>query len=55
MYIDDIVVHGVEIQEVWEHTKAVLVELARAGFMINMRKCKFLVNRVKIVGQEVEA
>ena len=32
----------------------VLKALAGAGFMINVRKCKFLVDRLTVVGQEVE-
>ena len=32
----------------------VLKLLAGAGFMINVRKCKFLVSRLTVVGQEVE-
>lgn len=32
----------------------VLEKLAEAGFMINTRKCKFLVTKVKMLGYYVE-
>jgi hypothetical protein len=54
VYIDDIVVPGGEWQDVWARTVDALRALTTAGFMINLRKCKFCVRRVKIVGQEVE-
>ena len=54
MYIDDIVVQGKNVPEVWSKTMAVLKALAKAGFMLNVRKCRFLVDRLTLVGHEVE-
>jgi Reverse transcriptase (RNA-dependent DNA polymerase) len=49
-YIDDIVIHGNSIDEVWQHTLVALRALTWAGFMLNMRKCCFLTSKIKIVG-----
>ena len=50
MYIDDILVYGNDIADVWYRTKEILSALVNKGFMINLRKCKFLTKRAKIVG-----
>jgi hypothetical protein len=41
-YMDDITAHGDNIARVWEDTLAVLKQFTGCGFMINLRKCKFL-------------
>ncbi len=53
IYLDDIVVHGSSIEEVWKETVVVLERLCRAGFMINIKKSKFLVQEAKILGHEL--
>lgn len=54
IYLDDIVVYGTDPRVVWEETKVVMERLSRAGFMINTRKCKFLVSSLKLLGYQVE-
>lgn len=54
VYLDDIVVYGASKSEVWEKSKLVLKRLVDAGFMINTRKTKFLVQKVKVLGYELE-
>jgi hypothetical protein len=49
-YIDDITAHGTHWEQVWEDTLEVLRVLTQAGFMVNLRKCKFLRPRVTILG-----
>ena len=53
MYIDDIIGKGNKVPAVWELTKRLLFALAEAGFMINMRKSKFLTPAAKIVGVQL--
>ena len=55
IYLDDIVVFGNSKSEVWERTQRVLSKLVGAGFMINTKKTKFLVQHVKILGYELTA
>ena len=55
MYIDDILVYGHDIADVWYRTKEILSALVSKGFMINLRKCKFLTQVAEIVGQRVYA
>ena len=53
VYIDDILVTGDDPREVWERTMDVLRALAKAGFMINIRKSKFCEPAAKIVGMHI--
>ena len=53
VYIDDIGAKGREISETWELTKRIIYALASAGFMINMRKSRFLTLTAKIVGVRI--
>ena len=53
VYIDDILVAGDDPREVWERTMDVLRALAKAGFMINIRKSKFCEPATKIVGVHI--
>jgi hypothetical protein len=41
-YLDDVTAHGNTWQKVWQDTLRVLRVLTAAGFMVNLRKCKFL-------------
>lgn len=50
IYLDDIVVFGDCAERVWEETKLVLKRLVEAGFMVNIKKSKFLVREVKFLG-----
>lgn len=49
-YIDDVTAHGTTWEQVWEDTLQVLKMLTSAGFMVNLRKCKFLRPRVTVLG-----
>ena len=50
IYLDDIVIHADTVEEAWALTLEALRALASKGFMINIRKCKFLTDAAKIVG-----
>ena len=49
-YLDDVTTYGDDWPEVWEDTLAVLRQLTGAGFMINLKKCKFLSAKVTVLG-----
>jgi hypothetical protein len=49
-YLDDVTAHGNNWREVWRDTLRVLRVLTQAGFMVNLRKCKFLRGRVTVLG-----
>lgn len=53
VYIDDIAVSGQTPSKVWERTLVVIVRLHRAGFMINLNKCRFPSLTVEVVGHVV--
>ena len=53
IYIDDVVISGKNWEETWERTLEVISRLAKAGFMINLNKCKFLTSEIEVVGFEV--
>lgn len=36
IYLDDIIIHGTEVEEVWRQTLVVLRRLTASGFMINI-------------------
>lgn len=44
IYLDDIVIYGNDPKKVWEETKVALERLIKAGFMVNIKKSKFLVS-----------
>ena len=50
IYLDDIIIYGVDPQVVWRETKEVIQCLSAAGFMINITKSKFLVSSLKMLG-----
>ena len=50
VYLDDVVLYGKTVEEVWASTRKVLRELCKAGFMINVNKCNFLSTSVDAVG-----
>ena len=49
-YLDDVTAHGTCWKSVWSDTVKVLRVLTEAGFMVNLRKCKFLRGRVTVLG-----
>ena len=49
-YLDDVTAHGNDWRAVWQDTLRVLRVLTQAGFMVNLRKCKFLRGRVTVLG-----
>ena len=53
VYLDDIVIYGMDHVRVWAETKLVLEQLAVAGFMINTAKLHFLVSEVKMLGYQL--
>lgn len=53
VYLDDIVLHGGSVDEVWGNTLRVLKSLTDAGFMMNINKCSFLTSKIKVVGYQV--
>ena len=53
VYIDDILVSKKDWGRLWLKTLSVISKLVKAGFMINLQKCKFLMQRLEIVGMEV--
>ena len=56
-FIDDVTLHGrcAEWRNLWADTIKVMRLLVEAGFMINLRKCKFLVVQAVILGYQVRA
>ena len=51
--MDDLTAHGRDISKVWADTLATLALLAKEGIMINVKKCKFLVDRLVLLGMVV--
>ena len=50
MYLDDIVIYGVDPQLVWCHAKIALERLVHAGFMVNLKKSELLTSGIKMLG-----
>ena len=55
VYLDDIVIYGTQALQVWAETLIVLKRLTDAGFMINVKKCKFLVSQMKMLGHVISS
>ena len=53
IYLDDIVIYGTNPALVWAETLLVLKRLTSAGFMINIKKCRFLVSSMKMLGHVI--
>ena len=53
VYLDDICVYGSDPAKVWSECLRVMNRLAKAGFMINIKKSKFLVGSLKLLGFKV--
>lgn len=41
-------------EQLWERTCIALTALAKAGFMINLRKTKFLTQKTKLLGVQIQ-
>lgn len=54
VYLDDICIYGNDPKVVWDHCLIVMKRLAKAGFMINIKKSHFLVGSMKLLGFKVE-
>ena len=52
-FFDDSTCYGDILLRVWEDTLEVIRLLAEEGIMINIKKCKFLVSRVELLGMLV--
>lgn len=52
-FFDDGTVYGDDLTRVWEDTLEWIRILAEEGIMINIKKCKFLVSRVELLGMLV--
>ena len=50
IYIDDIVIHSETFEQHVEHVKMVLNRLDKASLKINITKCKWFFNEIKILG-----
>lgn len=53
VFLDDITVQGDTWEQVWARTLRVLERLVGAGFLINLRKCRFLVTEFNLLGHRV--
>ena len=54
VYLDDICLYGSDPAKVWSECVLTMERLAKAGFMINIKKSKFLVGSLKLLGFKVE-
>lgn len=53
VYLDDIVLYGHSVEDVWANTIEVIRQLTTAGFMLNINKCTFLTKEIDVVGYQV--
>ena len=49
-YLDDVIIFGDYMDELLDNTLKVITRLAKAGFMLNLRKSHFGVFKVKVLG-----
>lgn len=56
VFIDDVTIKGMadDWEQLWDRTCLALVALAEAGFMVNLRKTKFLTQQAKLLGVQVQ-
>ena len=54
-FVDDLTVGGDlnDWQTVWQRTLRVMQAMARAGFMFNLRKCRFCTPKAVVLGREL--
>lgn len=53
VYLDDIVVFGINPRQVWAYEMMILCRSCEARFLMNVRKCKLLVSTIKVLGQVI--
>ena len=53
--LDDIVIYDTQAQQVWAETLIVLKHLTNASFLINVKKCKFLMLQIKMLGHVISS
>lgn len=49
-FFDDTTIYGSSWSEVWEDTLEAIRLITEEGIMINVKKCKFLVTRLELLG-----
>lgn len=54
VYIDDILIPSVTIEEGFTRLKEVLIALKTAGFSLSAKKCKFFVKKIEYLGRVIE-
>ena len=50
IYLDDVIIFGDDMDELLSNTLKVMERLAKAGFMLNLRKSHFGIKKIKILG-----
>ena len=50
---DDVMTHGAHWSYVWDQTLRALRVITSIGFMVNLRKCHFLVARAVVLGMDI--
>jgi hypothetical protein len=55
VYLDDILIPFVTVEEGYEKLKLVLAALQKAGFSVNISKCRFLMKTKTYLGREISA
>ena len=53
LYLDDVIVFSETLMDHINHLKAVFEHLKKAGFMLNLKKCKVMCNEVEYLGHVV--
>lgn len=52
-FVDDLTARGYTWRDVWDWTLVILEIVTKAGFMVNLSKCKFCVPKTVLLGHEV--
>jgi hypothetical protein len=55
VYLDDILIPSVSVEEGYEKLRLVLIALRKAGFSVNISKCHFLMKTITYLGREISA
>jgi hypothetical protein len=55
VYLDDILIPSVSVEEGYEKLRLVLIALRKAGFSVNISKCRFLMKTITYLGREISA
>lgn len=53
IYIDDIVLMGATVEEVWPKVMKAIRSLTKMGFKINLVKCTLLSDGIQVMGMDV--